>query len=132
MWQRGRGASNRSLTNAQVIEMREMAAQGRDLAFIANHFNANISTARSAISGHRYVNVGGPLKVFAKKKRSRFIGVSPTRDGKWEMRLTVRGVTYRFVFGFEVDAACCYNAHVAYLGLGKSLNVIPEGEWCHD
>jgi hypothetical protein len=35
-------------------------------------------------------------------------------------------------FGFEVDKAVWWNAHIAYLELPYRLQHIPADEWCHD
>jgi hypothetical protein len=53
--------------------------------------------------------------------------------GKWGASLWVDGKRLNLGrFGFEGDAAICWNYHVAYLGLKRPLNVIIQADWHHD
>jgi hypothetical protein len=58
------------LLEKEVIEMREMAANGVPTLLIAEHFRVSRPTALSAITGQTYRNVGGPLTIIQKRRKS--------------------------------------------------------------
>jgi hypothetical protein len=66
------------------------------------------------------------------KYASRFGGLK--RSGrKWQAGIPVNGkLRHLGTFGFEVDAAICWNAHAAHLRPDHPLNEIPIDEYAHD
>jgi hypothetical protein len=64
---------------------------------------------------------------------SKYKGVTKMPNG-WLARINVEGKTIRLgTFGFESDAAICFNYHAAHLyGEFAKLNRIPAEEYMHD
>ena len=64
---------------------------------------------------------------------SKYQGVTK-RANRWVARIQVDEKEIRLgTFGFESDAAICYNVHAAYLhGDFAKLNNIPIEEYMHD
>lgn len=131
MWARGRQvmtcwSSNRKLTVDQVLEIRQMAHEGKhSLRYIAKLFGISSNTVQKIVNGVSWTEVGGPLTFIGRpKKSSRYIGVSFIEHlGKWAARTQVKGKTLHFgCFETELDAASVYNAAVIERGLNKPLN----------
>jgi hypothetical protein len=83
--------------------------------------------------GETYKDVPGQ-RVAISEPTNRFYGVTYSKShGGWHARLYLNGKQKSLgYFGFEVDAAICVNTHIAYLGLDRPLNAIPEDEMYHD
>jgi hypothetical protein len=111
-----------------------MAAEGHSHAYIAECLGITQGAVSRVVRGERRADVGGPITIIDRPKSSRFVGVSFNKQrGKWQACLSINGVSHRLgLFGFEGDAAIAYNAHVAWLGLDRPLNVITEEDWHHD
>jgi hypothetical protein len=108
-----------------------MVGEGWSLASIARKFDVDHRTVSDIAHGKTYKDIPGPRRA-VHEPTNRFFNVSK-HAGKWRAQLWLDGKLNQLGrFGFEVDAAVCINAHIAYLGLDRPLNVIPEGEWCHD
>jgi hypothetical protein len=133
MWKCGRHPGNgQELPDQVILEMRQMAHEGYSQHYIAECLGANQSTVSAIVRGVDRANVGGPITVIHRPKSSKFIGVLAV-NGKWRAQLSINNITQRLgTFGFEGDAAICWNAHVAWLGLNRPLNTITEEDWHHD
>ena len=131
MWKCGRhpGSSN-WVPKEVVLEARKMADEGHSQTYIAECLGLSISAVWSIVRGLAHADVGGPITI--RPRSSRFAGVS-FHHGKWKAQLSIDGRQRHLGrFGFEGDAAICYNAHVAWLGLNRPLNPITEKDWHHD
>ena len=64
---------------------------------------------------------------------SRFKGINRHGNG-WQARIRIDGKQVSLgTFGWEIDAAICYNVHAGYyFGEFARLNRIPDGEYPHD
>jgi hypothetical protein len=136
MVERGRscfGSShpNTALGEKQVAEIFQLIAEGRSLSVIANRFNVGRGAIVKIAYGRSWLHVQGVRKSQPSPKTNRFFGVYYNKDkGKWQAQLIINGRMKGLGrFGHELLAACCVNAHIAYLGLNKPLNVIDPDEW---
>jgi hypothetical protein len=139
MWDRGRSLGNGKdgyhgeLPDQVVLEARRMADEGYSNAYIAEWLGISNSAVSDIVRGLTRVDVGGPITIIDRPKSSKFVGVILLRNGKWRAQLAIKGRTHHLgTFGFEGDAAICWNAHVAWLGLDKQLNTITAEDWRHD
>ena len=134
MWDCGRHPGNRShaLPDEVILEARRMAGEGHDQTYIAECLGISNRTVSRLVRGVHRAELGGPITIIDRCKTSKFVGVSSCY-GKWSAHLRIKGIGHHLGrFAFEGDAAICWNAHVAYLGLRRELNVITEADWHHD
>lgn len=145
MWARGRanqvplpGSLNgRAVLNeGGVREILQALCEGESQQVIADERGVPLGIIHAIASGRTWRHVPGP-RPMKRKASSRFRGVTKhyDRNGNWKWLAQTRfdgKKQHLGTFCFEVDAAICVNTHIAYLGLDKPLNVIPEDEWCHD
>jgi hypothetical protein len=134
MWDRGRhpGTGACGLSEKDVLEARNMAAEGYSHSFIAECLGTARRTITDIVRGETRASVGGPITIIDRPKSSKFVGVI-AEHGKWRAQLSINGVQHHLgTFGFEGDGGIAYNFHVAWLGLKRPLNVITEADWHHD
>ena len=70
-----------------------------------------------------------------RRRLSRFRGVTKDRGRRrpWCAQISLNWRTLKLgSFYTEIEAAVAYNTFVAYSGLDRPLNEIPEGEWGND
>ena len=70
-----------------------------------------------------------------RRRLSRFRGVTKDRGRRrpWCAQISFNERTLKLgSFYTEIEAAIAYNTFVAYSGLDRPLNEIPEGEWGND
>jgi hypothetical protein len=127
----GSSNGNAVLFSKDVVEVLRMVSEGLPHAKIARKFGVSPTVIQDIAHGKTYTDIPGP-RTEVSKPTNRFYGVAPNNNKKWIARIQLgRERKYLGQFRFEVDAAICVNAHIAYLGLDLPLNIIPEGEWCH-
>jgi hypothetical protein len=121
------------LFSEDVIEILRMIGEGRSIGFIARKFGVGKTTIAEIARGKTHKDVPGSRRE-AIRPTNLFYGASYNEPyGKWLAYFSVNGKRMQFgYFPFEGDAAICVNAHVAYLGLERPLNVITEADWHHD
>jgi hypothetical protein len=113
-----------------VIEILRLSTDGRSDTWIARKFGVSQWLIWKVTHGRTYRDIPGPRRE-AIKPTNRFYGVSKYGAGRWQARLPLgrRKEKYLGLFGHELLAACCVNAHFAWLNLDKPLNVIDPDEW---
>jgi HNH endonuclease len=120
------------LDDQDVVEVLRMLQEGKSQVKIAEQFWVRPSAVHKIAHGQTRRSVPGPrLEIYTSRHR----GVRKKRDRwrgtYWLATLSVNGRQQQLgSFGFESDAAICWNTHVAYLGLDRPLNEITE--WNHD
>jgi hypothetical protein len=148
MWARGRVVTpdrtgslhpQARLNEIDVREILQALSEGESQAVIADERGVSRGIIGDIAHGKAWMHVPGPRPDKRKSSSSRFVGVSKryADDGsgkwKWAAHIHFEGKKHHLGrFCFEVDAAIAYNYAVAYHGLVRSLNEIPEGEWAHD
>jgi hypothetical protein len=136
MMRKGRNvvAPPTKFTRADILEMREMAAQGHTYAFIAKCVGADPGWVGPVVRGEVRKDVGGPITIIDRpQKTSRFVGVYWQKsDKRWMARIKINGVT-RFIGNFtdEIRAARAYNNAIIRHNLNRPLNEIDEPEVCN-
>jgi hypothetical protein len=113
------------LTEADVLAIREMAANGQRISKIAKQFRVYRGTVRGIVQGTSRGDVGGLLtNVGRPEKTSCYIGVSfDKRYGTWSARVGVKGEYLHLgTFYSELDAARAYNDAVIQHNLNRPLN----------
>jgi hypothetical protein len=117
----------------EVIQIREMAAEGYSNALIKEHFDFDVAdpTLSNIIHGVSYKKVGGERTFVTRGSSgiSQYIGVSfNAQTGKWQATLCFEGLKlYLGRYDDEIEAALAYNAEVNRRGLNKRLNIIEPG-----
>jgi hypothetical protein len=135
MWNRGRawerppGSTCPTLTEADVLEIREMAAEGYAQSLIAECFGITQGNVGYIVRGDTWREVGGPRTNIGNPK-NRFTGVSFNKaERKWKVTLCTKGMQLHLgYFTNEIDAARAWNDAVIARGLDKRLNKIPEDQ----
>jgi hypothetical protein len=139
----GERNTSAKLTEDQVKEVHRLLAQG-DLtqSEIGELFGMAQQTISQINRGARWSHIPAePVDCLARRKTSsRFFGVrnstatySRGSPQRWTAGLNVNREYFHLgSFGFEEDAAIAYNYFVAYLGLDRPLNQIPEDYCAHD
>jgi HNH endonuclease len=122
------------LSTKEVEQVLRLVGERRSFSSIARKFDVNEWVISGIAHGRTYKDIPGVRRPPVSRPTNRFLGaIYNKRDDIWSACLQLNGKGRYFGrFCFEVDAACAVNAHIAYLGLDKPLNIIPEGEWCHD
>jgi hypothetical protein len=117
-----------ALLSKDVVKILELIGQGYSAASIARRFGVGNSTIKRIVHGEAYKDIPGQ-RIPISKPTNRFFGVSYDK-GKWKAQLSLNRKQRKLGrFGYELLAACCVNAHIAYLNLDKPLNVIDPDEW---
>jgi hypothetical protein len=120
------------LNREQVVEILKLVNEGERFVDVSRRFGVSGTTIADIAYGRKWKDVPGPrLPPPPPRPENRFLGVIYNkRTGKWHASLSLNGKPKYFgQFGHELLAACCVNAHIAWLGLNKQLNVIDPEEW---
>jgi hypothetical protein len=121
----GGGAS--VLTNDQVLELRELRANGASYASLAHRFKITPQYAGQTARGYARQHVGGPITE-RRKKTSRFSWVSKSA-GKWCANIWHKGEQLSLGhYWHESEAALAINLAIQILGLNRPLNQINDEE----
>jgi hypothetical protein len=136
MWERGRAfdctgiSKGECLINNEVLEIRQMGAEGHSYANIARRFGVAPPVVRQIIRGETYKDRPGPITIISRApvSRSRFAGVRfEPRSGKWAAQFKHNGINrYLGTFLREIDAAHAWNDAVIGNNLNRPLNEIPN------
>jgi hypothetical protein len=123
------------LSEEQVTDILELLAKSRyrhgKYTDIAEKFGVEPYIISRIALGITWQHVKGS-RPGKRKRDTNFRGVY-LKDGKWRASLKVNGSElYLGTFGFESDAAICWNWHVGWYGLDRPLNVITEADVYHD
>jgi hypothetical protein len=111
------------LTEADVVEILQLLAEGKSKAAVAEQFGVSPRTVRAILDGKSWRHVQGERVSRDERppRQSQFSGVRPAhrQKGKWTARL--RGL-HLGTFETEELAALAYNAAVIERGLDRPLN----------
>src|SRR5262249_2145307 len=117
-----------ALSTKDATEVLRLVGGDKSYAAIARRLGVSHSVVSSIAHGKTYKDIPGERRE-PRQPANRFFGVSKNGN-KWLVRLRLDGkIKTLGWFGHELLAACCVNAHIAYLGLDKPLNVIDPDEW---
>ena len=119
------------LSEEKAAEILRLINEGIDCTTIANRFGVSYGIVKAIAYGDTWKHIPGERPEKRAINTNRFRGVyHDKRRGNWIASLRLNGRNKHLgSFGYELLAACCVNAHIAWLGLDRSLNVIDPEEW---
>lgn len=97
----GESSSRATMTNEQVVEMRNRAALGESVKLIAQHFGVSVGIVRDALNGKTYATCSGPIR--QTQPRARMFTDDEVRDIR---KLRADGISVRQI-------AAKYNSEIS-------------------